>query len=85
MRLRGCSLASVDVELIGIDEVLEQRGSAVATSLCSGDWVYTTNTTDLDPGDRHRLHRQKSPDHRIPGGRTVGKAQAFMGQREKTV
>lgn len=36
-------LASVIVELIGIDEVLEQ-GSAVETSLCSGDWVYMTST-----------------------------------------
>ena len=36
-------LGSVKVELIGIDEVLEQ-GSAVETSLCSGDWVYTTST-----------------------------------------
>lgn len=36
-------LASVKVELVGIDSVLE-RGDAVETSLCSGDWIYTTQT-----------------------------------------
>ena len=40
-------LASVYVELIGNDEVLEQ-GSADETSLCSGDWVYTTTTSVPD-------------------------------------
>jgi hypothetical protein len=36
-------LASVKVELVGIDSVLEQ-GDAVETSLCSGDWIYTTSS-----------------------------------------
>ncbi len=35
-------LASVKVELVGIDSVIE-HGDAVETSLCSGDWIYTTS------------------------------------------
>jgi hypothetical protein len=38
-------LASVGVELIGSNEVLVEQGNAVETSLCSGDWIYTTSTS----------------------------------------
>ena len=37
-------LASVNVELIGNNDVLEQ-GSAIETRPCSGNWIYTTGTS----------------------------------------
>jgi hypothetical protein len=41
--LDDCGLVSVEVELIGIDETIEQ-GSAVETEPRSGVWIYTAQT-----------------------------------------